>query len=101
MKLVDIFWHSHVKQMLQDMKEQGEKAQEEQLNELRMQARTAREDAEKLKVLKKAMFGEYISNVPVFKCGRYKNGERGRHLRVPMNTIMMMDLVNSFCNAVF
>lgn len=76
MKLVDVFWHSHVKQMLQDMKEQGEKAQQEQLDELRMQARTAREDAKKLKVLKKAMFGEYISKVPVFKCGRYKNGER-------------------------
>jgi len=90
MKLVDVFWHSHVKQMLQDMKEQGEKAQQEQLDELRMQARTAREDAKKLKVLKKAMFGEYISNVPVFKCGRYKNGERATS---DVNRIITVDVI--------
>ena len=75
MMCVDIFWHSYFKQKLQEMKEEGEKAQQEQLDLLKMQARTAREDAKKLKVLKKAMFGAYISNVPTFKTSRYKNSE--------------------------
>jgi len=75
MKCVDIFWHSYFKQKFQEMKEEGERAQQEQLDLLRMQARTAREDAKKLKVLKQAMFGSYISNVPTFKTSRYKSSE--------------------------
>ena len=79
MMCVDIFWHSYFKQKLQEMKEEGEKAQQEQLDLLKMQARTAREDAKKLKVLKKAMFGAYISNVPTFKTSRYKSSEWKSH----------------------
>ena len=75
MKCVDIFWHSYFKQKFQEMKEEGERAKQEQLDLLRMQARTAREDAKKLKVLKQAMFGSYISNVPTFKTSRYKSSE--------------------------
>lgn len=75
MKLVDIFWHSHVKNWLQQLQDYQEKQQEEALNLVKMEARTTKEDVEKIKAMKTAVFGTYICRVPIYHCGRYKDGK--------------------------
>ena len=75
MKVVDIFWHSHFKQWLQKLQRYQAKQQREALDLAKMEARNTKEDVEKLKEMKTAIFGRYISKVPLYHCGRYKDGE--------------------------
>mmetsp|Transcript_36349 Transcript_36349/g.79135 ORF Transcript_36349/g.79135 Transcript_36349/m.79135 type:complete len:1145 (+) Transcript_36349:145-3579(+) len=73
MKLVDVFWHSHFKRWLHQLQQYQEKQQKEALDLAKMEARTTNEDVHKLKAMKTAIFGNYISRVPVYDCERYKD----------------------------
>lgn len=73
MKIADLCWDSHFKPFFKNMAKQTEKGQQEAIYQQKMLARIAREDGVKLKVLKQAMFGRYISNVPVHKTSRYQD----------------------------
>lgn len=81
MRLVDLFWHSHFKHWLKQLQQYQEKQQKEALDLVKMEARTTNEDVRKLKAMKTAIFGNYISRVPVYDYERYKDGENA-HLYV-------------------
>ena len=75
MKLVDIFWHSHVKNWWKSFQKYQEEQEKQLLLSAKMEARSMKEDVEKIKDMKVAVFGKYICRVPVYKVERYRDGE--------------------------
>jgi len=77
MKLVDIYYVSKIKPLseeeLQQKQERERQARKLQSLSLVAGARVKREDKEKLKAMKKYMFGKYITRVPVLKEDRYRD----------------------------
>jgi len=73
MKLVDIFWHSHVKHWWKGFQKYQEEQQKQILDAAKMESRILKEDVEKIKAMKVAVFGTYICRVPVYKVERYRD----------------------------
>lgn len=92
MHFVGMFWHSHFKQWLQQLQRYQERQQKEALDLAKMEARNTKEDIEKLRDMKTAIFGRYISRVPLYHYGRYKDGEE-TPLHVDYNHFRLQCLV--------
>ena len=77
MKLVDVFYYSRIKPLSEDELEEREELQRLQRQELTTKAATAnrikRENAAKLRDIKKFLFGNYISRVPILKADRHRD----------------------------
>lgn len=77
MKLVDVFYVSKIKPLSED--EEAEKQRQAELaRRLRRkdkvkEARIQKEDATKLKAMKKIMFGKFVTKVPVIKQDRHQD----------------------------
>jgi hypothetical protein len=77
MKLVDVFYVSQIKPLTEE--EENERKRQERERHLRdftvavSTARVNRENAAKLKAMKKHMFGRFIIRVPVLKEDRYRD----------------------------
>jgi hypothetical protein len=83
MKLVDLFWKSHVKHWWYSFQRYQEKQQKLLLDAAKMEAQITKESVEKYKDMKVAIFGKYICRVPVYKVERYRDGE-WKYFRVDM-----------------
>lgn len=75
MKLVDLFWKSHVKHWWHSFQRYQEQQQKLLLDAAKMEAQITKESVEKYKDMKVAIFGKYICRVPVYKVERYRDGE--------------------------
>lgn len=77
MKLVDVFYVQKLKPLseeeLETKKEADRQKRKEATSVLRSEARIKRENASKLKAMKKYMFGKFITRVPVLKEDRYRD----------------------------
>ena len=77
MKLVDVFYYSRIQPLSVDELEEREELQRLQRQELTSKAATAnrikRENAAKLRDVKKFMFGNFISKVPILKADRHRD----------------------------
>lgn len=77
MKLVDVYYYSRVQPLSEDELEEREELQRLQRQQLTSKAATAnrmkRENAAKLRDIKKFMFGNYISKVPILKADRHRD----------------------------
>ena len=77
MKLVDVFYYNRIKPLSEDELEEREELQRLQRQELTSKAATAnrikRENAAKLRDMKKFLFGNYISRVPILKADRHRD----------------------------
>lgn len=77
MKLVDLLYYSKIKPLTEDELEEREELQRLQRQELTCKAATAnrikRENAAKLRDVKKFLFGNYISRVPILKADRHRD----------------------------
>jgi hypothetical protein len=75
MKLVDVFYVSKIKAMTPEEEEKYKREMKEKrllMNQgVIQQARIKREEARKLKAMKKHLFGKYIVGVPVLKVDRF------------------------------
>ena len=77
MKLVDVFYFSKIKPLTEE--ELAEKKRKEKMARLLRrkdavrEARIQREDAAKLKAMKKIMFGKFVTKVPVLKQDRHQD----------------------------
>ena len=87
MKLVDIFYYSKIKPLSEDEIEQREEHQRLHRQELTFRLGSAnrikRENAAKLRDVKKFMFGDYIAKVPILKADRYRDVPRPESMAVP------------------
>jgi hypothetical protein len=77
MKLVDVFYVSKIKPLTElEQNERKQRKREQHLRDFTVAVSTARinrENAKKLKAMKKHMFGKYIIRVPVLKEDRYRD----------------------------
>ena len=77
MKAVDIFYVSKLKPLteeeLEKQEHEAKMLRKEKTKEAALQARIAREDAKKLKDMKKYMFGKFITHVSVLKLDRFRD----------------------------
>jgi hypothetical protein len=77
MKLVDIYYYSRIQPLSDDELEEREELQKFQRQELTSKAarenRIKRENAAKLRDMKKFMFGNFISRVPTIKADRHRD----------------------------
>jgi hypothetical protein len=77
MKIVDIYFYSKIRPLSDDELEEREELQKIQRQELTSKAasenRIKRENAAKLRDMKKYMFGKFISRVPTIKADRYRD----------------------------
>ena len=77
MKAVDVYYYSRIQPLSEDELEEREELQRLQRQELTSKAATAnrikRENAAKLRDIKKYMFGDYITKVPVLKADRHRD----------------------------
>lgn len=87
MKAVDVFYYSRIQPLSEDELEEREKFQRLQRQELTSKAATAnrikRENAAKLRDIKKFMFGDYITKVPVLKADRHRDAPLPESQAVP------------------
>jgi len=77
MKLVDVYYYNRIQPLSEDELEEREELQRLQRQELTSKAATAnrikRENAAKLRDIKKFMFGNFISRSPILKAERHKD----------------------------
>ena len=77
MKAVDVFYVSKLKPLTEEeldkQEHEAKKLRKERTKEAALQARIAREDAKKLKDMKKYMFGKFIMHVSVLKLDRFRD----------------------------
>jgi hypothetical protein len=87
MKLVDIYYLQRRKNRSDEEKEKervkADQKRRERHEKTVYEARVKRENAEKLKDMKKTLFGEYIGSVPVFKQDMYRDVPRPESSAVP------------------
>ena len=91
MKLVDLFWKSHVKHWWHSFQRYQEEQQKLLLDAAKMDAQITKESVEKYKDMKVAIFGKYICRVPVYKVERYRDGE-WKYVRVENLHVIMLCL---------
>mmetsp|Transcript_45291 Transcript_45291/g.54934 ORF Transcript_45291/g.54934 Transcript_45291/m.54934 type:complete len:584 (+) Transcript_45291:1572-3323(+) len=77
MKLIDIFYYRKLEQLtdeeLQAQIEQNKNRQAEAYRLIAKQARIDKENAKKVKAMKKYLFGRFISEVPILKTDRFRD----------------------------
>ena len=77
MKAVDVFYVSKLKPLTEEeldkQEHEAKKLRKERTKDAALQARIAREDAKKLKDMKKYMFGKFITHVSVLKLDRFRD----------------------------
>lgn len=77
MKAVDIFYVSKIKPLTEEeeakQEHEADKLRRERTKAAALQAKIAREDAQKLKDMKKYMFGKFITHVSVLKLDRFRD----------------------------
>jgi len=87
MKLVDVFYYSKIKPLTKEEQEEKER-EAEKLRRLRRkdkvrEVRIQKEDASKLKAMKKIMFGKFVTQVPVLKQDRHQDFPLSESSAVP------------------
>lgn len=87
MKLVDIYYFERIAKMSKEEKELQEKKEIElrrQANQVKLSAiRVRNENAQKLKQMKKYMFGKFITAIPVIKEDRFRDVPLPESIAVP------------------
>lgn len=87
MKLVDVHYYSRIQPLSEDELEERDELQRLQRQELTSKAATAnrikRENAAKLRDIKKFMFGNFISRVPILKADRHRDAPLSDSQAIP------------------
>ena len=89
MRLVDIYYYRHIENMsdeeIERLKEEALKARRLRTEEAILNARIERENAAKLKEMKKYLFGKYIMKVPILKEDRWRDYPLAESRAAPYN----------------